>query len=82
MISSITNAQKAAFAIANKLAGSLKKTGIDRIGLCDYIKQKDDVDSMNGMTEQQWTELSAELKGSEMTSKHFETLCQQSRYFF
>ena len=43
-----------------------------------YIKQKYAVVSRNDMTEQQWIELSAELKASETTSKLFERINQQS----
>ena len=61
----ITNAQKAAFAIANKLSEPLAKHGIDKTTLWDYIKQKYDVESRNEMTEMQWTQLAAELKAAE-----------------
>lgn len=55
----ITNAQKSAFAIANKLAELLGKQGINKTQLRKYIKQKYEVESKNDMTELQWTELSA-----------------------
>ena len=61
----ITNAQKAAFAIANKLSEPLEKNGIDKTALWDYIKQKYGVESRNNMTEMQWTQLAAELKAAE-----------------
>ena len=61
----IPNAQKAAFAIANKLSEPLAKHGIDKTALWDYIKQKYDVKSRNDMTEMQWTQLAAELKAAE-----------------
>ena len=61
----ITNAQKAAFAIANKLSEPLAKHGIDKAALWDYIKQKYGVESRNDMTEMQWTQLAAELKAAE-----------------
>ena len=74
---SITNAQKAAFAIANKLSEPLEKKGIDKTALWDYIKQKYEVESRNDMTELQWTELSAELKAAETTPTLFEQLTKR-----
>ncbi len=73
----ITNAQKAAFAIANKLAEPLKKKGIEKEGLWTYIKRKYNVESRNDMTEQQWTQLSAELKAAETASNLFDELCKR-----
>ena len=73
----ISNAQKAAFAIANKLAAPLQKQGIDKTALWDYIKRKYEVDSRNDMSELQWTELSAELKAAETHQKLFEALTQR-----
>ena len=71
----ISNAQKAAFAIANKLAAPLEKQGIDKTALWDYIKRKYEVASRNDMSELQWTQLSAELKAAETTPQLFEALC-------
>ena len=65
----ISNAQKAAFAIANNLTTALSKNDISKQDLWDYVKQKFEVESRNDMSEQQWTELSAELKAAEMNSK-------------
>ncbi len=73
--SNITNAQKAAFAIANRLAGALEKKGITKAALWNYIKRRYGVESRNNMTEMQWTELSAELKAAETAPKLFDELC-------
>ena len=43
----------------------------------DYIKSKYEVESRNDMTEQQWTELSVELKAAETTPKLFEALIKR-----
>lgn len=71
----ITNAQKAAFAIANQLSEPLQKQDISKEDLWNYIKRKYSVESRNDMSEQQWTQLSAELKAAETTEKMFEELC-------
>lgn len=71
----ISNAQKAAFAIANKLSEPLQKQDISKEDLWNYIKRKYNVESRNNMSEQQWTQLSAELKTAETTEKMFEELC-------
>lgn len=73
----ITNAQKAAFAIANKLTPALDEKGISKQMFWDYVKRKFDVPSRNEMSEQQWTELSAQLKAAETTPKLFEALIRQ-----
>ena len=73
----ITNAQKAAFAIANKLEEPLQKNEIDKTALWHYIKQKYNVESRNNMTEMQWTQLAAELKAAETTPQLFDSLCQR-----
>lgn len=71
----ISNAQKAAFAIANQLSEPLQKQDISKEDLWNYIKRKYSVESRNDMSEQQWTQLSAELKAAETTEKMFEELC-------
>ena len=73
----ISNAQKAAFAIANKLSPPLQKQGIDKTALWDYIKRKYEVASRNEMSELQWTQLAAELKAAETTPKLFEELVKR-----
>ena len=73
----ITNAQKAAFAIANKLSEPLEKKGIDKTALWDYIKQKYKVESRNNMTEMQWTQLAAELKAAENNQTLFDELVKR-----
>ena len=71
----ITNAQKAAFAIANQLSEPLQGKDLGKDDLWNYIKRKYSVESRNDMTEQQWTQLSAELKAAETNPKLFEELC-------
>lgn len=73
----ITNAQKAAFAIANNLEEPLEQKGIDKAALWNYIKRKYSVESRNDMTEQQWTQLSAELKAAETTPNLLDELCKR-----
>ncbi len=73
----IANAQKAAFAIANNLAEPLEKKGISKENLWDYIKRKYSVESRNDMSEMQWTQLSAELKAAETSSKLLDELCER-----
>ena len=71
----ITNAQKAAFAIASQLADVLEKKGISKVDLWNYIKRKYAVASRNDMSEMQWTQLSAELKAAETAPKLLDELC-------
>lgn len=73
----ITNAQKAAFAIANKLSEPLEKRGISRHDFWHSVKHKFEVESRNEMSEMQWTELAAELKAAETTPKLFEELIKR-----
>ena len=73
----IANAQKAAFAIANNLAGHLEGKGIGKADLWNYIKRKYGVESRNDMSEMQWTQLSAELKAAETSSQLLDELCER-----
>ncbi len=73
----IANAQKAAFAIANNLAAPLKKKGITKEALWNYIKRRYSVASRNDMTEMQWTQLAAELKAAETAPKLLDELCER-----
>ena len=73
----ITNAQKAAFAIANQLSEPLEKASISKTDLWNYIKRKYSVESRNDMSEQQWTQLAAELKAAETAPKLLEELCNR-----
>ena len=41
------------------------------------MKRKCSVESRNDISEQQWTQLSAELKAAETTPKLFEELCKR-----
>jgi len=73
----VTTAQKASFAIANKLSPDLEKQGISKEMLWEYVKQKFEVEKRNDMTEMQWTQLAAELKAAETTSELFEQLAKR-----
>lgn len=73
----ITNAQKAAFAIANQLSESLGKENISKADLWNYMKRKCSVESRNDISEQQWTQLAAELKAAETTPKLLDELCNR-----
>lgn len=73
----ISNVQKAAFAIASKLEPLLQEKEISKNEFWNYVKVKFSVESRNDMSEQQWTELSAQLKAAETTPKLFEELTKQ-----
>lgn len=73
----ISTAQKAAFAIANKLAPALQSKGISKEMLWDYVKSKFDVEKRKDMTELQWTQLSAEFKAAETNPQLFEQLIKR-----
>ena len=73
----IAQAQKAAFAIANKLEEPLGKNGITKADLWTYIKRKYSVESRNDMSEMQWTQLSAELKAAETSPQLLTDLCER-----
>ena len=73
----ISNAQKASFAIANKLAEPLEKAGISKEMLWAYVKSKFEVEKRNDMSELQWTQLSAELKAAETNQKLFDELVKR-----
>lgn len=73
----ITNAQKAAFAIAEKLSDQLDKNDITKENFWNYVKRRYSVESRNDMSEQQWTQLSAELKAAETAPNLFEELCKR-----
>lgn len=73
----ITNAQKAAFAIAEKLSDQLDKNAITKADFWNYVKRRYSVESRNDMSEQQWTQLSAELKAAETAPNLFEELCKR-----
>ena len=73
----ITNAQKAAFAIAEKLSDQLDKNDITKENFWYYVKRRYSVESRNDMSEQQWTQLSAELKAAETAPNLFEELCKR-----
>ena len=75
----ISGAQKAAFALSAKLEGRLEKRGISRSDFWSYVRRRYAVESRNDMTEQQWTQLSAELKAAETSKKLFNQLLTRIR---
>ena len=75
----ISGAQKAAFALSAKLEGRLEKQGIARSDFWSYVRRRYAVESRNDMTEQQWTQLSAELKAAETSKKLFNQLLTRIR---
>lgn len=75
----ISGAQKAAFALSAKLEGRLKKQGIARSDFWSYVRRRYGVESRNDMTEQQWTQLSAELKAAENSKKVFNQMLSRIR---
>ena len=75
----ISGAQKAAFALSAKLEGRLEKRGVARSDFWSYVRRRYAVESRNDMTEQQWTQLSAELKAAETSKKLFNQLLTRIR---
>ncbi|MCG9127830.1 hypothetical protein JT359_09565 [Candidatus Poribacteria bacterium] len=73
----ISNAQKATFAIANQLSERLEKADVSKADLWNYMKCKCSVESKNDISEQQWTQLSAEFKAAETDQTLFEDLCKR-----
>jgi hypothetical protein len=67
----ISNAQKAAFAVAGKLEARLEEQGLTRSDFWNYVKRRYNVASRNDMTEFQWTQLSAELQAAESDPQIF-----------
>ena len=70
----ISNAQKAAFAMASKLEGKLEEQSITKADFWNYVKRRYGVESRNDMTELQWTQLSAELQAGASTPELFKEL--------
>lgn len=75
----ITNAQKAAFAMASKLEGKLEEQGITKPDFWNYVKRRYGVESRNDMTELQWTQLSAELQAGASAPELFKELVGRIR---
>ena len=73
----ISNAQKAAFAIANKLTSALEKADVSKEMFWEYVKRKYEVQIRNDMTELQWTELAAQLNAAQTTPELFDQLVKQ-----
>ena len=77
--SKISNAQKAAFAMATKLEGKLEEQGITKSDFWNYVKRRYAVESRNDMTEMQWTQLSAELQAGASALELFKELVERIR---
>lgn len=75
----ISNAQKAAFAMATKLEGKLEEQSITKSDFWNYVKRRYGVESRNDMTEMQWTQLSAELQAGASTPELFKELVERIR---
>ena len=75
----ITNAQKAAFAMASKLESKLEEQSITKSDFWNYVKRRYGVESRNDMTELQWTQLSAELQAGASTPELFKELVGRIR---
>ena len=75
----ISNAQKAAFAMASKLEGKLEEQSITKSDFWNYVKRRYAVESRNDMTELQWTQLSAELQAGASTPELFKELVGRIR---
>jgi len=73
----ISNAQKAAFAAANKLKEQLDNEGISQKAFWTYVRRRYGVESRNDMTEMQWTQLAAELNASERDDKIFKQMIER-----
>lgn len=73
----ISTAQKASFAIANKLESALQLKEVSKEMLWDYVKNKFEVEKRNDMTQMQWTQLAAELKAAETTTDLFDELVKR-----
>ncbi len=70
----ISNAQKAAFAMASKLESKLEEQSITKSDFWSYVKRRYGVESRNDMTELQWTQLSAELQAGASIPELFKEL--------
>ncbi len=78
----ITNAQKSAFAQANRLNNALLRAGITQNDLWNSIKQRFNVESRNDITEAEWTILAAELQAAEGSRPIFTHLVQRIQQAF
>jgi hypothetical protein len=78
----ITNAQKSAFAQANRLKKALLRVGITQDDLWDSIKKRFNVESRNDITEAEWTLLAAELNAAESDRGIFTEFVKQIKNEF
>jgi hypothetical protein len=60
----ITNQQRAAFSLAQKLRESLEKRNVSQSDFWNYVRRRFHVESRNEMTEEHWTRLAAELRAA------------------
>jgi hypothetical protein len=75
----ISNAQKAAFTVANKLQERLEEQGVTQPDFWDYVRRRYGVESRNDMSELQWTQLSAELQAAQSSPELFEQMMARMR---
>jgi hypothetical protein len=78
----ITNAQKAAFAQANRLKTALLRVGITQDDLWNSIKKRFEVESRNDITEAEWTLLAAELNAAESNRAIFTDFVKKIKQTF
>lgn len=67
----VTNAQKAAFSLANKLKTRFDQNSVSQSDFWNYVKRRYGVETRNDMTEMHWTQLSAELTAADRTPELF-----------
>ena len=77
--SKVSNAQKAAFAMASKLESKMEEQSITKSDFWNYVKRRYGVESRNDMTEMQWTQLSAELQAGASAPDLFKELVGRIR---
>ncbi|HIE28497.1 TPA: hypothetical protein EYP66_14550 [Candidatus Poribacteria bacterium] len=78
----ITNAQKSAFAQANRLKKALLRVGITQDDLWNSIRKRFKVESRNDITEAEWTLLAAELNAAESNGAIFNEFVKKIKQAF
>jgi hypothetical protein len=67
----ITNHQKAAFAIAQRMRDALQRHQISQQDFWNYVRRRFNVQSRNEMREEQWAVLAAELNAATTSKEQF-----------
>lgn len=70
----VTNHQKAAFAIAQRLREALQRHDISQQDFWNYVRRRFNVQSRNEMREEQWAMLAAELNAATASKEQFDEL--------